>query len=141
MKFSTTKEAADYIWRELGLDNRSISFFYWEPFGDPRLGSGIISTAEELEDSSEFCEAGEEYAGESEIDVFSVESYVCGTGETDHADVDDIRLLEEVMRGDNYHFNGFLADIADCCCSFGGFTLENPMYEPDDEEEDEYEDD
>ena len=93
---------------------------------------------DDFEDSDALNDIGTAHYDEREIEIYSVESYMIGEGESDHADYSDVEALEEVNEESPEAMGEFLRDVADVLATISDFKIENPEYEggeEDDEDE------
>lgn len=140
MKFKTAEEIRDYLWPTLHLDTRSI-VFHMIDIGDGRLyfRPDMITTPNDFYDSDGLYDLGEACYDERELNVFSVESYMIGNGESDRADYADIEVLEDIADESPRAMVDFLNDIADCLVVLNDVKVENPAYDPDYDDDDDEE--
>jgi hypothetical protein len=117
----TIKDLKDYLWHELELDTRSITFHV---VNDEYFGSGIVEYEEDLLDSDAF--AAIRPHDWRCVTADTVESFMLGDGESDHADYADIDLLDELHREYPELLQGLLDDCADCLASMTDVAVFNP---------------
>ena len=129
-KFTSHKDLKPYLWELLGLDKRSIIFHVIDA-DDDRLyyRPDMITTADDLYDSDGLFDIGTAFCEERELHITSVESYLMGDGESDHADYSDIEALEEIAETSPDALNGVLELYADLLCAVRDFTVQNPAYD------------
>ena len=139
MKFNTAEEVRSFLRDKLNLNDHAITFHVVDA-GDDILyfRPGIIMCRDDFEDSDALSDIGTAHYDEREIEIYSVESYMIGEGESDHADYSDIEALEEVNEESPEAMGEFLRDVADVLATISDFKIENPEYEggeEDDEDE------
>ena len=124
------------LWETLGLDNKSIIFNVSDTagFGD-HVGSGIIECEGDLEEEDWVYDLGMECPEEEYFYVFLVESFMIGNGESDHAGLDDVELIQEILDEDPYVFWRMCEEYADCLSSIDHMIVMNPYYEEESEED------
>ena len=125
------------VWQELDLDNRSILFHIID-VGDSALhiGPGMVDTTNDLYDSDPFWDIEYERSDEPEIEVYSVDSYVLGDGECDHADYFDLDYLADLYQEATvFAFDDFLREYAELLCSYKDATVANSCYEEPEEDD------
>ena len=131
----TYQEFKANLWTLLGLDNRAITFHILDTEFGVSVGSGIVESSDDLYDT-DATDMLMDNPDAPFIQVYSVESWMLGNGEADHADSADVELLQSAMEKFNGFFDLFIRELADPLCSLGEFEWENPHYEPDDDDDD-----
>ena len=126
-------DAADvknFLWRWLGLEGRSINFHLIDAGDDePHVGSGLVGYNDDLSESDALYEIGYDRSDEKEIEVFGVESYNIGDGESWSADDSDREIIAQMMREHPIAFDAFIAEYAECLESFDPkYPVSNPAY-------------
>ena len=134
MKYQNGEEVRDYLWSELNLSIRYITFHMFETTDDTHVcvGGGIVDCSGDLYECSRFFDLGYDRADEAEIGIEWVESYA----------IDDAATLEDVANDSPSAFDEFIRRYADPLVSIKSFSIENPafsdcLYSEDDEEDDE----
>lgn len=130
----TYQEFKINLWNQLDLDNRSITFHIVDSEFGLSIGSGIVESSDDLYDT-DFTDTMLDNADAPNIDIYSVESWLLGNGEAEHADCIDCGNLQEAMMKCQSFFDRLIQDLADPLCTVGECTLENPFYEPDDDDD------
>ena len=131
MKFQNGEEVRDYLWSELNLSARYITFHMFETTDDSHVcvGGGIVDCSGDLYECSRFFDLGYDRADEAEIGIEWVESYAIGKGEAEHGDSDDAATLEDVANDSPSAFDEFIKCYADPLVSIKSFSVENPSYD------------
>ena len=145
MKFNNANEVKAHLWEALDLNEKSITFHVFEIADESHLyvSGGIVDCSGDLYESDRFYDVGYEYAGDEEIKVDYVESYMIGSGETEHADSDEAAMLEEIAQDSPGAFDSFIREYADYLVDIKDFKVDNPAYDwvtIDDDDEDNDED-
>ncbi len=131
----TKEEAKQELFKRLDLDG-SIIFHVYELNGKYLVGSGIIGEDDDLYNSDRLYDYGYDYYYEESFDVGIVNTYMIGEGEADHACASDCAVIEDMLNSKSYGdaLWEYLVEDADfinaCMCG----TVNNPCYEPDEEE-------
>lgn len=133
----TYEEFKTNLWTLLNLDNHAITFTIVDSEFGTTVESGIVECTGDLCDT-DFTDLCMDYDGET-VQVYSVESWMVGDGEADHADLADLGLIQAAMDKMPQLFDEFIRDCADNLCSLGDFEFENPYYD-DDNSNDDYDD-
>ena len=137
MKFSTVDELRSHLWTTLGLDHRSITFHTIDACDDHLyIRPGIMTTQDDFTDSDGLYDIGTAFYLDPTVYIPGVTSYMIGSGESDHASYDDCEALEDIAETEPSLFDDFLGSDADMLCSLGDFIIENPAYDPDEDDED-----
>lgn len=138
----TYQEFKKNIWETLDLDNRSITFFLLEVNGEPlTIGSGIIDCSGDLWESDELYEIGEGASYEEKLEVYGVESWMLGNGESDHANALDLEILQDAYTEYPTLFDDLLKELGENLVSIGDFEIDNPAYDEPDDDDDDWDDD
>lgn len=137
----TYQEFKQNLWTLLDLDNRSIIFHIIDSEFGFTVGSGMVESSDDLYDTG-FANVLLDNADAPYINVYSVESWILGSGEADHASYSDVELLQTAMDNHNRFFDRLIQEEVDPLCSVEDCELENPYYEEPDEDidEDDYDD-
>lgn len=137
MKFTSVDAMRDHLREALFLDRRSIVFHVID-IGDGHLyfGDDLICTHDDLYDSDIFSDLCERWCDEPVLHVYSVESWMIGTGERERPDSADLETLYEAHEASPAIFDAFLRDQADSLVNLGEYELENHLYEAPDDDED-----
>ena len=130
MKFNSANEVKAYLWDKLNLGNHAITFHVVDA-GDDILyfRPGIVMTKDDFEDSDAMTDIGTVHDDEAWLEITSVESYMIGDGESDHADYSDIEVLEEVNEDSPEAMEAFLQECADVLATLSDFMVENPEHD------------
>ena len=137
MKFATAKEIQEYLYKKLGLAERSVTFHIID---DQYIGGGILSYPIDYIDSDAVDNLCNDQ-WDTEFVCFWSSSWMIGDGESDSARWDDIDVLAEVMNDNPELFNDFLRDYAECLVSEEEHEyVRNPYCEEYEDEETEEDD-
>ena len=143
MKFQNAEEVHEYLWQELNLSARSITFHMFEISDESHwyFGGGIVDCSGDLYECDRFFDVGYERTGDADIGIDQVESYLIGDGEAENGDSDDAAVLEDVAEDSPSAFDEFIRRYADPLATIRDFSVENPAYDcygtDDDKEDDE----
>ena len=134
----TKEEAKNVLFQRLELEG-TIIFHVYECNGEYLVGSEIIGSDDDMYGSDRFFDYGYDHCYEESFDVGIVNTYMIGDGEADHASSGDCAIIEDMLNSKEYGdaLWEYLEEDADfingCMCG----EVNNPCYEPDEEEEDE----
>lgn len=131
----TYQEFKTDLWNQLDLDNRAIIFHILDSEFGVTVGSGMVESPDDLHDT-DFADTLLDNADAPYVDVYSVESWVVGTGEAEHADHYDIEHLQEALGKHVSFFDRFIQEMVDPLCEVQECTLANPYYEDEDDLDD-----
>lgn len=129
MKFTTAEEVRDYLTKELGLSDHTVTFHIAEP--GPEFGSGIISAWEDIDESEAFAAICEKQEDSCSIVVESVITYQIGEGQSESATWREIETLENVYTTSPEAFDAFIAEYAEILFTLRFHTVANPAYDED----------
>lgn len=132
MNFKTASEIRDFLWENLDLAHRAITFHILD-VDVPVYEGGIIDSAMDLYDSCALYDIGGEHPEEPELYVTDCTSYIMGDGEAEDADGADIDTLEEVAScADPCALAAFLREL-DVLASLHSVYVDNPAFEEEEE--------
>ena len=137
MGFKTAKEIKDYLWQEFGLADRAITFSIVDAGGDNLyFESGIIDNSGDLWESDALTQIGTIYCDDEMLDINSVEAYMIGDGEADHADLEELEAMQDIA--DEYPdlFDAFIREYAEPMASMKDIEIENPEFDGEEEQYD-----
>ena len=136
-EITNAAELKEHLWEKLNLANRAITFHVVNfSDGDQIIGSGIMASIEDDFDSEAIADYGCDNDGCPEIEIDSIESWMLGNGESDHADHEDVILLERAMCNKPDLLDEVLRQEADSVASIGACTIDNYWFIDLDEVED-----
>lgn len=136
----TKEEAKKELFDALNIDHPIIFHVYETDITDGYVvGSGIIGTPDDLYDTDRFYDIGYDNHDVEEIHVDSVTTYMIGDGgDSEHADSSDCAVIEDMLN--NRRTAGglmeFLEHDADVISDCGAGYVDNPCYEPEDDDYD-----
>lgn len=137
MEFKNITQIKDYLWEQLGLANRAITFSVIDVSDDNLyFESGIIDCSGDLWESDALTQIGTVRCDDEMIDVTSVESYMIGDGESEHADYEDLDLLADISEEHRDLFDEFIRQYAEPMASIYDFEVENPEFDGESEDYD-----
>ena len=131
MKFQNAEEVREHLWWMFNLKEKSITFHVIDLADDGKryVGGGIVDCSGDLYEGDRFFDIGYDREEDAEIEVDSVESFMIGEGEVDHAGIEDAEILEDIINDSPSAFSDFLDKYADCLVSITDFTVENPAHD------------
>ena len=135
MKLSV-EELKARIWEDLGLNDRSIIFCYFDTEYGDGIGRGLIETEDDLYDNDEWWEfCYNEVPNIPTVMVEDCVTYMLGHGEVNHASGDECEYLNDAMHRFKRTFWHMLEAYADELCAFAAKEASNPAYDVLEEED------
>lgn len=132
---SSAADVRDYLTRSLDLDRHTVTFHIAEP--GPEFGSGMIDSWENIDMSEAFSLICEKQYDSYNIVVESVITYQIGSGESDSATWKELKAIEAAYLAAPEAFDAYIAEDAEVLFTLLDKEVENPAYEPDEDDEDE----
>lgn len=116
-----------FIWQWLSLDEHAIVFHVIN-VGDgmPHVGGGLIRGVDDLYNSDIMYDIGSESLDEYELEVFNVETYCIGKGESEQAGDGDCEIIAQMIADYPISFENFLDEYAESLCNLYDLTVANP---------------
>lgn len=136
MKLSV-EELKARIWEELGLNDRSIIFCYFDTEYGDGIGGDLIESTDDLFDCDEWYEfCDNEVPNVPSMSIDGCTTYLIGNGETDHTYGGDVDCLNSLMCGNRRVFFELLDKYADVLATIQDEEVSNPAYDVLEGEED-----
>lgn len=130
MKCKTGEELYAHMKETFDLTRQSIIFGVLDVGdGEQHVLPGLFDCSGDLWEDSKFYDIALSYCNDPEIHIISLETYMIGEGEAEHACEYDTDCLEEIAKESPKAWDELLGDIADCLCVLDDFSIENPAYE------------
>ena len=137
MKMSV-EELKVRIWEELGLNDRSIIFCYFDTEYGDGIGGDLIESMDDLFDCDEWYEfCYNEVPNVPSISVNECVSYLIGNGEVDHIYGGDIDFINAIMTQNPENFFRVLYENSDVLATIWNQEAPNPAYDVLEDEDDE----
>lgn len=126
-KFTTAAEVRDYLTKELGLNDHTVTFHIADP--GPEFGSGMITDWADIDMSEAFAAICEKQDDSASITVENLVTYQIGEGQSENATSREIETLENVYTTSPEAFDAYLYEYAEFICALRWREVENPAYE------------
>lgn len=124
------------IWKELGLNDRSIIFCHFDTEYGDGIGGDLIESTDDLFDCDEWYEfCYNEVPNVPSVSMDECTTYLIGNGEVDHASGGDIDCLNAIISGNHRTFFELLDEHADVLATIQDEEVSNPAYDVLEEED------